>query len=65
LYSLRTLLARNNIEIHLIFTWHNNLFPLSPTIEQACNAQGASWVKRKNMCMWSAKVFQAFAFGAI
>jgi hypothetical protein len=56
-------LARNNIEIHLIFTWHNNLFLLSPTIEQACNVQGASWVKRKNMCMWIAKAFQAFALG--
>jgi hypothetical protein len=36
---------------------------LSPTIEQACNVQGASWVKRKNMCMWIAKAFQAFALG--
>jgi len=28
LYSASTLLARNNIDIHLVFTLHSNLFPL-------------------------------------
>jgi hypothetical protein len=61
LYFTSTLLVRDNIDIHLVSTSCNNLFPFVLAIVQIYIAPNASWVKRKNMCMWLAKNLQAYA----
>ncbi len=56
-YSLRTFLVGDNIEIHLVFTFFNTLFPFISKKYQACNIQGASWVKKKSRCKWIVRAF--------
>jgi hypothetical protein len=59
-----TFLVGDNIEIHLVFTLCNNLFPF--VFNNLTSLHFSRWLlgEKKNMCMWSAKALHALALGA-
>ncbi len=53
----------DNIEIHLVFTLCNNLFPFVFNNLTSLHYSRCLLGEEKNMCMWSVKALQAFALG--
>ncbi len=58
-------LIGNNIEIHLVFTWCNILFPFVSNNSASLHFLKYLLAKEKKKCMWNARAFQFFALGVV